>query len=201
MPCLTTLHAPAHPGSVDPLLKELLQALRRADTTSIALSLCDEILAKANRAALRQLIEDRLHHLVPVATANRWPDLRFAGRDHGTGVCRRKVRMEVASRFGRAARSPLPVPSSRLPTGRPFALSPRGVGGQVRSGRGAHALLGLGTRSRSRNAGRCLLITLSKGQLRPSNAVRSGRRLVCPRQASHRSSLRPPTCHMFVTVH
>ncbi|MGB4011421.1 MAG: hypothetical protein WBL16_10650 [Zwartia sp.] len=65
---LTTLHATAYPGSVDPLLTELLKALRHADTSSLALSLCDEIVAKANRAALRELISNRLHQLVPVAT-------------------------------------------------------------------------------------------------------------------------------------
>ena len=53
---------------MDPLLKELLEALRHADPSSLALSLCDEIVAKANRSALRELIGNRLHQLVPVAT-------------------------------------------------------------------------------------------------------------------------------------
>ncbi|MDP3811430.1 MAG: hypothetical protein Q8Q78_10545 [Hydrogenophaga sp.] len=53
---------------MDPLLTELLDALRRADTSSLVLALCDEILAKANRDALRKLIGERLHQLVPVAT-------------------------------------------------------------------------------------------------------------------------------------
>lgn len=58
----------AHGGSLDPLLTELLDALRRADTSSLVLELCDEILAKANREALRKLIWERLDQLVPVAT-------------------------------------------------------------------------------------------------------------------------------------
>lgn len=65
---LTTQNETEHGCSLDPLLTELLDALRRADTSSLALALCDEILAKANRHALRRLIGERLHQLVPVAT-------------------------------------------------------------------------------------------------------------------------------------
>ena len=55
-------------ASADPLLRELMEALRSADTSDRALSLCDEMAAKSNRAAFRSLIKDRLHELVPVAT-------------------------------------------------------------------------------------------------------------------------------------
>jgi hypothetical protein len=65
---LTTQNETEHGGSLDPLLTELLDALRRADTSSLVLELCDEILAKANRDALRKLIRERLDQLVPVAT-------------------------------------------------------------------------------------------------------------------------------------
>jgi len=65
---VTGLNTTTHVGSLDPLLGELLHALRRADTSTLALSLCDEIIAKANRDSLRELIADRLHQLVPVAT-------------------------------------------------------------------------------------------------------------------------------------
>lgn len=65
---MTEPNTTAHTESVDPLLRELLHALHCADTSDLALSLCDEIVAKGNRDSLRQLIADRLHQLVPVAT-------------------------------------------------------------------------------------------------------------------------------------
>lgn len=55
-------------GFDDPLLRELMNALRRGDTSDLALSLCDEMAAKSNRAALRNLIRTILEQLVPVAT-------------------------------------------------------------------------------------------------------------------------------------
>lgn len=45
-----------------------MDALRSADTSDLALSLCDEMAARSNRAAFRSLIKDRLQELVPVAT-------------------------------------------------------------------------------------------------------------------------------------
>lgn len=55
-------------GSTDPVLKELLEALLRADTTTLALSAADEVTARATREAFRQLIRDRIQQLIPLAT-------------------------------------------------------------------------------------------------------------------------------------